>query len=403
MSLEKLYDVRHLQEQLNDAIARYYGMSIERSEVGFSLERLYQVAGREDRVITISFRKGSQSESVWGQDLTCRLDYTERERLKLQRNVEKGTDTIGKARAECLQSGLSQSLIDSLRKDGFDSSDVVELMIAPLLYPQNTYESKEKRTLHQTKLYIDSMPPTESIRFQFGVLDHFVSDGMLLTPSEYVDYLAVKLVIGVPLTLEEKTFVFDENGCIKNNGVSLRYLHHKGTIRLLSEKEIKDYLHLTDLQSRSRLVYLDGRLREMGSSLLELHKDDNAILPHILSSVLSFNDKRLNHIGKYPVYLDIRGYIHIGLRHIKEWRFNEYFADRDVFQLNEKDVLSTIQYAVENINDDYQEKKANNPDFKYRKYGSQSVYLHGDYYMIHIGSEGRLENFSKCKDKHFNP
>lgn len=398
-----MHDVRYLQEQLDDAIAKRYGMSIERSEDGFSLERLYQAAGREDRVITISFRRGSQSESVWGQDLTCCLDYTERERLQLQRNIEDGTHSFGKARAECLQSGLSQGLIDSLRKDGFDSDDVVELMIGPLLYPQNTYESKEKRTLHQIQLFLDPMPPTESIRFQFGVLDHFVSDGMLLTPSEYVDYLALKMIIGIPLTPEEKTFVFDENDCIKNNGVSLCYLHHMSTIRLLSEKEIKDYLHLNDLQSRSRLVYLDERLRDMGSSLVKLQKEDSAILSHIVSSVLSFKDKRLNPIGRYPVYLDICGYIHIGLRHIKEWRFNEYFADRDVFQLNEKDVLSTIQYAVEVINDDYQEKKANNPDFKYRKYGSQSVYLHGDYYMIHIGSEGRLENFSKCKDKHFNP
>ena len=51
------------------------------------------------------------------------------------------------------------------------------------------------------------------------------------------------------------------------------------------------------------------------------------------------------------------------------------------------------------INDDYQAKKEVRPDYLYRKYGRDCIYLYGDYYMIHIAADGRIENFSKVVDK----
>ena len=92
------------------------------------------------------------------------------------------------------------------------------------------------------------------------------------------------------------------------------------------------------------------------------------------------------------------GYIHIGLRHIKEWKFNDYYAERTMFQLKEEDVIPMLKLVVNAINADYQDKKEQRPDFLYRKFGKNSLYLNGDYYMIHIGKSGRIENFSKSVD-----
>lgn len=72
-----------LQKQFNKAIAQRYGMDWELNENGYTVEKLYEIAGKEDRVVIISFREGSISEQTWGDSVTCVLLYSERERIKL--------------------------------------------------------------------------------------------------------------------------------------------------------------------------------------------------------------------------------------------------------------------------------------------------------------------------------
>lgn len=113
---------------------------------------------------------------------------------------------------------------------------------------------------------------------------------------------------------------------------------------------------------------------------------------------MRFSETRLSVVGKHPIFLDYEGFIHIGLRNIAEWQFCDYYAERDKFQLNESDVIPTLQRIVDDINEDYQSIKEQRPNYIYRKFGKNSLYLNGDYYMIHIGANGRIENFSKSVD-----
>lgn len=388
-----------LQIQYNKAIAQRYGMDWELNENGYTVEKLYEIAGKEDRVVTISFREGSLSKQIWGDSITCVFLYTERERIKLIDSVEKGEGNYGKVKAKYLLSELNGEQIEKLKTEGFDSLDVVEVLVAPLLQDENIYKGEKLRKLNQIKIHIEPEPPLEEMKFELGALCKFMEHGMLLCPSEYVDYLTLKLVLGAKLDENERARVFDHEGKIHNNDVSRRYLYYKSRLGELSEEKKLQQAQLELMRIMERLTFLDNRLKEMGTSLEKLKDEQPAICESIVQKALHFNEIRLNHTGHYPIYLTYEGYIHIGLRHIKEWQFSDYYRDRDKFQLNEEDVIPTISHIVEEINDDYQSIKAKRPDFQYRKFGKSSIYFNGDYYMLHIDVDGRIENFSKTVDK----
>ena len=123
------------------------------------------------------------------------------------------------------------------------------------------------------------------------------------------------------------------------------------------------------------------------------------LFEQIVKKALEFKEVRLNSFGHYPIYLTYESFIHMGLRHISEWRFNDFYNRKAVFQLNEKDIIPTLRRVIDEINEEYQGIKAERPDYLFRRFGKNSIYLNGDYYMIHIASDGSVENFAKTIDK----
>ena len=396
---KKARNPKLLQKEFEKFVAQSCGMGLQWNNDGFSLEKLYEAAGREDRIVTISLRLSSLSGDIWGDSITCRLIYTERDRLHLQENINNGVSTYGKVRAKYLLNEFSSEQIEKLESEGFDSQDVTEILVAPQLAPSNMYGVKEKRKINTIEIPLDSEPPIDEIRFQFEILCHFLRDGMLLIPSEHYDLLALKLILNVKMTDEEKNEVFDKEGRIHNNEVARRFLLFKSRLFVLSDEKKAAQAQLELICLQERYEYLDSELRKMGSSIDKLRKKNAEVCNHILCKVLYFHERRLNAIGRYPIYLDFKGFIHIGLRHIEEWQFGDYYNDKTKFQLKEADVITTLEHVVDDINYDYQAIKQERPDFLYRKYGKSSIYLNGDYYMIHIAADGRVENFSKVVDK----
>lgn len=394
-----MVDIREIQIQLNKALVQRCGMELDLSDNGYSLERLYEMAGKEDCVVTLSFREGSETEQEWGESLTCCFLYTERERINLMLSIEKGENNYGKVRARYLLFELPDDKVEKLETEGFDSKDVVEVLVAPQSHPENIYRSDAQRKLNQIEIPYEPQLPQDEMKFEFATLCHFLRDNMLLTPSEHIDFLTLKLLFGAKLADSEKALIFDKDGNIHNNSVSRRYLYFKSKVSELSEEKQKLQFKLEALRTKERMSYLNSQLRKMGSSLDKLKAANEGVYNHITQEVQTFTERRLNFIGRFPIFLDYKGYIHIGLRHIAEWRFSDYYADRHVFQFQEKNVISVLNQIVDEINDDYQAIKAERPNFQYRKYGKNCIYHNGDYYMIHIAADGRVDNFSKVAYK----
>lgn len=53
--------------------------------------------------------------------------------------------------------------MEKLQGDGFDSQDVVEFLVAPVLYDDNVYKRDEPRKLNQVKTKVDSEPHLDEL------------------------------------------------------------------------------------------------------------------------------------------------------------------------------------------------------------------------------------------------
>lgn len=60
----------------------------------YTLEKIYDLVGRNDYTSTITFRSNSQSEKLYGNKLTIVFLYTQQEREELEDNIKKGV--VGK-------------------------------------------------------------------------------------------------------------------------------------------------------------------------------------------------------------------------------------------------------------------------------------------------------------------
>lgn len=382
---------------LNKVFLESFGISSHSSDNGFTKERIYEYAGKEDRVMTAYFVKDSESYNNFGKCVTGEAQYTEKERIEIEKAIEQNLNgTYGYIKLKHLVGKQSVEQKELLLSQGFNSKDIYQLDVAPLLTPENTYHSKENRKIKTLEIPIEPDTAINELNFMFESLLHFVNDGMKLTPQENSDFLALKLVLyPYSLTEAEKQIVFDKEGKIHNNDVIRSYLLFKFKLGKYKPDYVEAQRNLNCIDLSNKINSLDYLLKRMGSSIKKILDTKNKIGFHIIDKTLSFKEIRLNSIGKYPIYLDFNGYLHICLRHVREWQINDFFKLKTEFQLNENDLLPTLRKVVDNVNDDYQSRKNKDENLVYRIFGRNSVYVNGDYYSLKIEESGNVVNFNK--------
>ena len=97
--------------------------------------------------------------------------------------------------------------------------------------------------------------------------------------------------------------------------------------------------------------------------------------------------------------MDYRSFVHIYMRHVDDVNMGAQLAQKDKFQLFEKDVMYMIEHVMHELEKDYQQFRDANPDKKYRRAGNMAFYCFGDYYEVFVDKDGRLESFYKASRK----
>ena len=224
----------------------------------YTLEKIYDLVGRNDYVSTITFRPNTQSEKLYGNTLTIVFLYTQQEREELEDSIKKGV--VGKhgyVRAKYLLFDLPDTKIKELEEVGVNSNDITNIEWLPYTEPRNTYGSKEKR--HIDTITIESKPSCyeNDILWMYGALKTYKEKGIGLCPEEQDNYLAYKLILEpAKLTEEENAVIYDANGKM-NEDIAYVYLGYK-CVTLNISSFLHIYLrHVEDLQIGSQYAHKD--------------------------------------------------------------------------------------------------------------------------------------------------
>ena len=400
MDIEKTKeDLKSRIEEAERKMAASIGASMYTSEDGFTQDQLYTYGGRYDSVFNITLKYGSNSYQKYGDMITLCFVYTLKERNALEKNVY-ALNEKPFANAMLLDTEHDKKVAEILLKEGINPHDFLSILVLPATSENNTFNSKAKRTPDILEIPYDSDNIINDNRLIYGLLKRQKANGVGLMPSSEAEYLAYKLLCEPEkLTNEEKSNIFNDKGQICNKSVAYYYLlgREKEGILSKNEKEILDISK--ENRYHERIDMLRNTLDEMGLKLETIVKNYPKQVGLLVEKTIDFHDMSFNFTGKFPLYLDFKGFLHIYIRHTEGTNISSQFANRDKFQLEEKDIFVVMDIVLNALNDEYQRFKENNPDKIFYRTGDMAYYYNGDYYNVAINPDGSLNTFYKGTGK----
>jgi hypothetical protein len=365
-----------------------------------SLLNVYKLIGRDDKAGLLEFVSGSDAHQEYGDTLNVVLVYTQAEREELEAIIATGStaaNMTGCVKARYLGFDLPEEKRQKLLTTGVNTADInsIYYVNGPSV---NTFHSEATRSVEPLVIPIQKLPKGGDYDWIYGFVKAQVAQGVGLTPHDRNFYLAAKLYFEpTAITLEEEAEMRD--GAALKSGIEAELLKLKEEREDITAEERERAGVLLKEHCNKCAAILEQALQDVGSSLPKLLKKSPEHATKLLVSVVMFEDRKLNVNGKIPIYLDLAGYLHVYMRHVKEMKVDKTFEHKDNFQWAEEDVLMVMQNVIKQVEDEVQIHFAQNPGKRYQRYGSQSVYYLGDYYNLYIEPDGRISTFFKSKKK----
>lgn len=367
--------------------------------MNYTIEEIYCLVGKDDKTSGLTFKYESQAYNLYGSFITVVFVYTQYEREEMDILIQTPPFCRdGRIKAKYLGIELSSDKVNRLLNEGIYSGDIAEILYdkAP---SKNTFHSSEKRQLTKIEIPMRTQPKVQDLDWMYGFSKKLNNEGIGQCPRERSFYLAGKLFYEPEnLTGEENEEIFD-NGKMDEN-VEWELFQMKYIREEISDEEKRRIAELDEKKQKESISILDNYLKQAGSSLKILSTENIDQAVELLMKVMQFKERRLNVIGKHPIYIDLDSYLHIYMRHVEEFQVNRHFEHKDNFQWSEDDVFNVMGHVIKHINNEYQLYRQEKPTQRFSKYGRQSIYFQGDYYTFHIEPNGRISTFHKNKKGH---
>lgn len=359
---------------------------------------LYRLAGRTDDVCTLDLREGSEIYEIFGPKVTVEFVYTQKERRMLEKESSclDGMPNI-KAKGLVFLLGKGKDKKELLQREGIPVKDIVAAFTIHYTPENNTFTNPEKRSLNVLEIPFEAYGNGEDIGWWYGFLCRQKENEVGLMPEYEYEYLACKYILEKDnLTAEEREVIYNKYDRVGNSDVAYHILFWRKAAGVISDEESRFFNNLKLKRNLNRVNMLDKELKKIGIPFKKFCKDYPEQAKFVYMKLQTFNDRSFNTTGKYPLYMDFRSFIHIYLRHVDILSMGSQMAQKDKFQLQEKDVLMMIDHVMRYLNNDYQVYREANPHGKFVRRGDQAYYCRGDYYEVYVDMDGRLESFYKA-------
>lgn len=358
----------------------------------FNAKDIYEFIGREQYSSTFAFKVGSPAYKEYGLNLTGFPCYDPKTKTLLEsgHNLSE-IELISQLKIEATIGELSAAQKHELRYKGICISDIESISF--LQYRQNTkfHSTGEKK-----------IPNIVEIKADISDLDHHILLINYLTSKhnhgvELIDFEREELV-GLLLARDDfsiDTRILDALGFsveqIKVNHAiwyhAYNSLDRQGQI---NQEKIESFKEMKLLDSLTRMNALAIELKNSGALDLNLINQSEKI-KKICEQAIKFKPSILMH-GTQQVYWDLQSYIHITLRHVKDYQLGG-FKEKTPFSYRANDISRLIEKVLRCIEEDLRIYLAEKPTRNFKRHGSMAIEFNGDYYNISIEPTGRVEQF----------
>ena len=336
--------------------------------------RLYEFAGRTDDVCTLDLREGSEVFDLFGPKVTVEFVYTQEERRILEAELT-SLDNVPNVKAKGLVFlfGKGKDKADYLLSTGIPIKDIVSAFVLHYTPDNNTFGNNEKRSLKITEVPFKAYGGGRDIGWMYGFMCRKKKDGIGFMPDDEDRYTAYRFILDRDKMSEEERYkVFDKDGHIAMTNVGYHYLKWGEEAGFLGEKDKEILGELKRRRTHERLGILKEELKKAGISFNLFRGNYKEQAMFFIQKLFTFHDKSFNILGKHPLYMDYRSFVHIYMRHVDDVNMGEQLAQKDKFQLHEKDVMYMINHVMHELEKDYQQFRDANPDKKYKRTGDKA-------------------------------
>ncbi|MCK5218007.1 hypothetical protein KAR10_00695 [bacterium] len=366
--------------------------SIEVAGHQFHYQDLYEMVGQNQFMTTFELKNGSVSYNEYGDSVLGVIFYDRKSIDSLERSVQTGIE-IAKQRiridSPCRE--LSVKKKGDLRYRGISVDDIEAISFLPYIREKERYETGEKKVPNIIEVTVDCSKIDADILNQ-NYLASKHNDGTKLIQYEKEQLIGITLAfnngrIDSRLLAE---FGFTEDDLKTNLNIWMSLYKVKERRNQLTEMDKKNYSEIRGILSLEKFNKLMKKLVSTGISA-SLKDFDSSTLKNIFSAVETFSPSILMH-GKKQVYWDLDSYIHIALRHLKDFQFG-HFKLKTPFSYKKEDLKSLIEKVLQKIDIETEDYLGSNPTGDFTRHGKMGVEFNRDHFHLRINKDGRLTQF----------
>ncbi|MCB0633286.1 MAG: hypothetical protein KDD15_26305 [Lewinella sp.] len=398
--LPRLLYYRKKIELIHDRIS-----VLRKDNFAFSIEEIYHMFGRYDKFISIDFHHDSESARQYGRTIMGTPIYNRREREDIENSIRSNeiSRTNGRVKFEVSPlCHLSDDDSRKLKREGFLSGDVFSIHHTQIDF-QDSYNQKGKKEIPGT-INIE-IPYDEQLNVELGFLTLYrnrVADGSKpLIDQEWNEYFAYKILYDKDnISADEWERIHEKDSKIIREDIRFYLLRSKIRRKMqLSLDERADLSAIFERRRKERYRLVDKEInRSANKKLKEIIASEKELYAEIKREALSYETMNLSPYGsKIPIWLDLERYLHIFLRHCEDFQIGDWKnGGKLAFPYSFKDMKRLLEIAVKELMPEIENKLREGKEFSI--FDKRGYYFNGNYYVIHIGKNGRLLSFYPHKN-----
>lgn len=358
----------------------------------FHYQDLYEIVGKKQFMTIFELRKGSRSCCEFGRSVLGVIFYDRKVLDSLEAFLTKGNDVSQeKIRIESPDRALSDRQKLDLRYEGINVIDIESISFFPYKEKSKKYKTGEKKVPNIVEIKVDcSGIDADILNQNYLVSKH--NSGVKLINYEKEQLIGITLAInnGKIDSRILKEFGFTEGDLKTNLNIWLSLYKVKARRKLLTDFDKVNYSELKNILVVERSIKTTKELIQTGI-VNQIEESDKSVLKNIFEAVEEFSPSIILH-GKNQVYWDVDSYIHIAIRHLKEYQLG-HFKQKTPFPYKSTDLESLIEKVLHKVEREIEMYLASSPSTYFTRHGKMAVLFNNDHYHLRINPDGRLVQF----------
>jgi len=358
----------------------------------FHYQDIYDLVGKSQFMTTFELKIDSLSFQEYGGSVLGVIFYDRKAISSLENSIQSGCEVPKeRIRIDSPSREISEEKRGDVKYRGIRTEDIASISFLPFKRELETYDTGEKKVPDIIEIKVDCSDIDPDILNQNYLASKHKS-GTELAQFEKEQLVGITLAFnnGSIDSRVLKTFGFTREDLKTNLEIWMSLYKVKERRNQMSDIDKKNYSEIEGILSLDKINRVAKELTatELAGTLRD---SESGTIKNIFEMVKYFSPSILMH-GEKQVYWDLDSYIHISLRHLKDYQVGG-FKSKTPFPYKASDLRSLIEKVLHKVEVEVVAYFSSDPTSDFTRHGKMAIFYNGDHYHLRISASGRLVQF----------